>query len=199
MKVRLSSWHNRVFKLTIEVPKLSKDEQPLIAVSTNYEGTGCWSIEDLRLYPRVGLEFGRYFGNSAENFHSSITVKTEAEYKLVSSLVPVHTSDAEEFPKRLHWCTYKGIVRGSTAAELGLTNSWMAQKHDILHRYKPMLEKMHEIKAFWEEQAIDEGDPELSAIIAGIKLNNPFLQPSESNIMSELIIAEVKLEQEQSA
>lgn len=116
MKVYLSSWRNKLFKLQVCVSDVKPADRPVLAVGSHYEGTSCWTLEDLRLYPNLGLECKQYFGNNAEDFHSHIVVKTDHDRTIVKSLINEYQVTESEKETLYEWCTYRGIVPGRTAA-----------------------------------------------------------------------------------
>lgn len=193
MQVNFVSLNKSQYKIVVDQPGMPKADKPVLAVMTHYQGTGCWSVEDLRLYPLIGLQKGRYFGGSAEDFHSSFTPETSEELALALSLIrePV-TITPPDGRVGLHWCTFRGILRGKTAGEICGRASFRTIDWPTMHEFKDAMAAMRAIEAFWLAHDLEAGDPQLCRKISQVKLDNPDLQINQSRLTSEIIMHRMK-------
>lgn len=151
-------------KLVIDAPGRGRGERDVLALMTLQEGTGCWSLEDIRLTER--RKPSPYWGNSGTEYFATFTPRSEDERTRAKALL----RDAREVDGVLVWCTFDGIVRGQPAIN-GYTPpgdfqcGWWSMRDGLA--------KLQEAQAFWDGF---EGDP------ATVRLPNPDRQPGESAV-----------------
>lgn len=188
MKTLIRSDRGRVFKLLIDVPGMDDDEKPVLAKMQIYEGTGCWTIEDVRL-----SEHGRpskHFDVGAEAFWSSHTADTPEDLTMATALLREYqlrpTADGGAV---IDWCTFNGIVRGRPAWEVTSLSDFFTMGL----RASPIYFKRHEALDYLKNAAADwslfphsEADPDIAIRAGTMKLDNPIRQPTALNLEAML-------------
>lgn len=193
MEVRITSFRNRHYSLVFDVPGVPAREKPVLAVLSHYEGTKCWTLCDIRLHQH-SLSVGPYFGNSAEDFHSYYRAITPQEVELLRRSL----KEFQEVPKddgsiEFTWCTYRGIVRGRTAKEIN-ESTFFASKYPVMHKRDEGMVLLNEMADFWRQWMIGKSDEEILSQAGRIKINNPFIQPTESQMMGQLSVERLMAE-----
>lgn len=188
MLTKITSWRNQHYKLVLDLPRVSIDKLPVVACASNYEGTGCWRVEDQRLAPHR-LILSPYFGGAAEDFCSHFTAKTEAEAAYLRSTLREFIETPQDNGEiTFKWCTYSGIVRGQTELEL-MNSRHTGTNFSVIHKFSDVKAKLNEIQAFWNEWLSTKPPEQALKEMACIKIKNPYLQPSESRISMNSILA----------
>lgn len=188
MEVQIISFRNQQYKLVFDVPGLSAREKPVLAVLDNYEGTGCWSLCDIRRHQHH-LSVGPYFGNSADDFNAYYKANTPQEVELLRrSLKEFQEEPQDDGSIEFSWCTYRGIVRGRTAKEIN-EFTFFASKYPVMHKRGEGLALVNEMVDFWRQWMIGKSDEEILSQAGCVKINNPFIQPTESELRGQLAVA----------
>jgi hypothetical protein len=135
-----------------------------------FEGTGCWRLSDMRLKRQI-VHLSKYSSSiGAEHYHATFKPKNHKEGDLARSVLREFVTDPDG---TISWCTFDGIVRGHPSVN-GYTPPTYADFDQAgWFSRKEGLERMNEIKAFWDGY---EGDPMATVI------HNPNLQPTESMV-----------------
>lgn len=154
-------------ELVIDDGAKDGSEKTVLAAMTLFEGTGCWVLMDVRL-SKNKTPGPCACGLRGDAVHATYEPESEEEAEFVKSLLKECQEDDDG---AIHWCTYDGIVRGSLEVN-GYTPSF-GSKPQIFMKRSDALEKLNEIKAFWDAY---EGDPKLA------KIDNPYRQPSEMHV-----------------
>lgn len=173
MKTKIIREKFRV-SLVLDDPTKKRGEYDVVAAMTLYEGTGCWQLVDVRLgqYMRPHPYAG---GLSADHFHASHSPDSPEEAEFVKLLLREYVEDKDG---SLHWCSFEGIVRGQPTVK-GYAPPSFGQSQAGYFSQKDGLAKLKEIQEFWESY---EGSP------AAAKVDNPHRQPTQSSIMSAVIM-----------
>lgn len=173
MKTRLSYDKGYISLIVDHQGDLSKD-RAVLAAMTLLEGTGCWSIVDIRLDPD-GYAHPWSGSLIAEDFQSSIVPESTQDAAYVKSRLKEYE---EREDGRIVWCTYRDIVRGQT----GVKGYIPVARHDfhppVYHSRSEGLAYLKDVKQFWEGY---EGETQLA------KINNPYKQPNATGLRSELL------------
>lgn len=173
MKTRLSYDKGYISLIVDHQGDLSKD-RAVLAAMTLLEGTGCWSIVDIRLDPD-GYAHPWSGSLIAEDFQSSIVPESTQDAAYVKSRLKEYE---EREDGRIVWCTYRDIVRGQT----GVKGYIPVARHDfhasVYHSRAEGLAYLKDAKQFWDGY---EGEIELA------KIDNPFRQPGSTGLRSELM------------
>ena len=119
----------------------------------------------------------RLFTAWNSDFWASLELQDEAQYSLARSRL--REPFCGHFDKKLvlNWCTFNGIVRGRTPAEMGL-DGLLENPSAVLHSYRDMRVYMQALQKFWAEWPHSEADHDVVEKVSGVKLSNPWFQPS---------------------
>src|SRR5438105_10891675 len=184
MKTKLQNWRNKDTSLVIDNQAARAADRIVLARMTIQDGTGCWTVCDLRLSPYRAPS--PYLHVSADTIHARVKPETPEDAAFVRSQLRefVESPDGE-----IRWCSYDGIVRGRRAEEVvGYRHEWAQHDHPIFFTKKEAEEQLHQIAAYW---AAFEGD---LAAVGSIKLASEYRQPSMSSIQTRLIIRQMDRE-----
>jgi len=189
MKTKIRNIRNSVYKLVIDLPKTTVDEEPVLAVLTHFEGTGCWSIEDVRLGKHKSV--GKYFGASGEDYWSSFDAKNSQEAGFVRSLLRDFKEAPSDIPNSVSpgsgvthfdWCTFNALVPGLNSAELSGYPVNLSNGAPLFHSRKNALEHLKSIAEFWEAWPHSELDEDIVKKASAVKIDNPSRQLSETEM-----------------
>lgn len=173
MKTRLSYDKGYISLIVDHQGDLSKD-RAVLAAMTLFDGTGCWSIVDIRLDPD-GYAHPWSGSLIGEDFQSSIVPESIQDAAYIKSRLKEYE---EREDGRIVWCTYRDIVRGQT----GVKGYIPAGRHDfhapVYHSRSDGIAYLKDAKQFWD---VYEGEIEKA------KINNPFRQPGMTGLRSELM------------
>lgn len=179
MKTVVQGWRNQQFKLVIDEPGVPSNKRSVLAVAELYEGLSVWTITDVRL-----AQHGKaspHFSVGAEHFWASWSANDEDELRRVRSNL------REFFPQKpggeldLYWCTFDGIVRGKTPAEMGVA-AHLNNPAPVLHTLQEVRAYFSQLKAFWADWAHSEQESDIREKASAMKVHNPWLQPSSTTI-----------------
>jgi hypothetical protein len=180
MNTIISNWRNKQIKLHIDEPGLAKNDCAVLAVAMLHEGLGVWNIEDLRLY-----QYGAatpHFCVRAEKYWSTWTAPTLSLATRAREIIRQRFPEpVESDGLTLQWCTFDGLVRGKTPADMGV-GKHMQNPAPLLHTKKEVATILTGIAKFWEESDISELDPNVRALASAVKIENPWRQAGESEL-----------------
>lgn len=152
----------------------------VLAAMTCYEGADLWQVVDVRLSPRSRPS--PYAGSLiADVLHASMTPESDAQADFIRANLREYIEDADGV---FHWCTFDGIVRGSPRDPLP---AWLAFDQAGFFSRSEGLEVLRQAQAFWQQFA---GDP------AKAKIDNPLLQPSESELLGRWFVQQMDREKD---
>lgn len=144
------------------------DKPHVLASMTLHEGTGCWQMTDLRLSKHQ--KPSEYSGCLiADKINAHITYKNDIEKEIALKMLREYEIDEEK--KTITWCTYDGLIKGHESID-GYAPPWASKRLGFFTQ-KEGVQKLHEIKAFWD---VFEGDFESA------RQPNPLRQPFDSDI-----------------
>lgn len=162
MQTKLLHYRGSQIALVLYDPKQSRDQQHRVGLMTLYEGTGCWTLEDIRLSQYRTP--GPYFGQAADDFHAVAYPKSTAEADFIRSRLRRYDEGDDG---SIGWCTFDGIVEGPLQAK-DMEPTWLSS-HCGYFRRAEALAKLKEMQAFWDGFT---GDPKT------VRLPNPSRQPN---------------------
>lgn len=175
MKVKLAK-RKGYYRLVVDDKEINakynctQKEPIVLAILSGWEGTECWSLQDLRLchviYPSQYL--------SSSNVQS-FTPKNEEENSWVTSSLKQYEKRGDEYA----WSTFNGIVAFGDKTFDPDVPSYVSRSLQGCWSFAEGMKKFNEIREFWE--AFDGNDLEST------KMVNPNFQPS-SNYFSSLSI-----------
>ncbi len=145
-------------------------EKSVLAELTEYEGTGCWRLEDIRLTKHHAIS--AYSLGSAESYCSSYSPKDKDESEYIKSKLREY---AELDSGEILWASFEGPVRGHPEVNNYTPKRWANFDQVGYFDKKEGLEKLNEIKLFWDAKV---------EIGTDWRIDNPYRQPSESDIRS---------------
>lgn len=159
-------------------------EQNRVAEMTNYEGTDCWTLVDIRLkrYPQLS-QYG--CSTSAEDYHSIFTPVSNDEAQIVKSLLREYWEDANG---GIHWCTFNGIVRGHPEVNGYSPIRYLNFDQSGYFSRKEAMLKMLVMKAFWDSH---EGS------LSEARIENPNKQFGVTEMRGHIIIERTKIQRSQ--
>lgn len=178
MKTRITSWRNKYCQLVIDSKKKGKI---VLANMSLQEGTGCWSIEDVRLskYKKAG----EWFSIGAEDYCAHVRTKNGQESELVRGLLREFKETTEEGSTLFTWCSYDGIVGGESAKDLVGYEGCLEQLYlPIYHKKKDATLILEEIADFWSKFEVSENDADVIEKVSAVKIDNPLRQPSQTEV-----------------
>jgi hypothetical protein len=171
MKTRLSHERGRI-SLIIDHGDRTK-EKAVLAQMSHMEGTGCWSITDIRL-SRQCTAHKYSCSEIAEDFHAHIIPESVEEAAFIKSRLREYH---ELENGTIVWCTFRNIVRGESSVK-GYTPPTSTGFHPpVYHSRADGLAYLKALQVFWEGH---EGPTE------DAKVENPDNQPRESILMMEM-------------
>jgi hypothetical protein len=179
MKTALHSYRNQQFKLVIDEPGVARNEKAVLAVMELYEGMGVWTLEDVRLHQHAHVS--PWFTVGAHHFHASYQAPTARAAQVARGLLRECAPVSEKNNRLIEWCTFEGIVRGKTPAEMGIQSIFMGD-FPKLHTRKDAMEKMQAIADFWEQSGLSETDPDVREKASLVKIENPWRQPTDMGL-----------------
>jgi hypothetical protein len=172
MKTRLSHEKGRVSLIIDHQGDLTK-EKAVLAQMTHMEGTGCWSITDIRL-SRECRAHQYSCSEIAEDFQAHIIPESPDEAAFIKSRLREYH---ELENGTILWCTFRNIVRGQSSVK-GYTPPTSTGFHPpVYHSRADGLAYLKALKVFWDEH---EGPTEAAKVV------NPDNQPRESMLMMEM-------------
>jgi hypothetical protein len=172
MKTKFSIEKGRI-SLLVDHGKNADAEKQVLAAMTLYEGTRCWTIIDIRL-DKAPVADPWSGSGSGEDFFSELKPKSPAEAEDAKAML----NEYEERPDgTLMWCTYNSIVRGELAINGYTPVSPYGLKRYIHHNKSGGMDKLREIKAFWDNHQ--------GTIVEGA-ISNPHGQPSVTEVWMAL-------------
>ena len=178
MKTKLTYEKGRI-SLIVDHGKDTSREKMVLAAMTLFEGTGCWSIIDIRLednpvaHPWSG-------SGSGEDFYSTFVPKSADEATYARSQLKEY-EELEDGSFR--WCTFKGIVRGACEINDYAPGGYQTFRRPVFHNRTDGLAYLKETQTFWDSY---EGK------IADSKIPNPHVQPNETEISWGLAIKKIE-------
>lgn len=179
MKTLIQSWRNKQLKLVIDEPRVAPDKRAVLAVAELHEGLSVWTITDVRLAQYRTAS--PYFNVGADHFWASWTAKDADQLQRVRGHL------RETFPQKpggelgLDWCTFDGIVRGKTPAEMGVA-AHLNNPAAVLHKLQDVRAYLDELQEFWGNWPHSERDPDIREKASALKIHNPWRQPSSMAI-----------------
>lgn len=172
MKTRISCLRNQAYELVVDDGKKDK-ERRVLAGMTLFEGTGLWMLTDIRLhrYRQPSAYSGGLFADDVSCYYKP---KDDDELKLVRGLLREFTVDQEG---AIYWSSFEGLVRGPRRG-----GTWSRTDHNGIGYFSKAegMAYLKEIQKFWD---VFEGDP------AAAKIENPNLQPSETQVSFKVFFA----------
>lgn len=178
LKTKLSYEKGRI-SLVVDHGKDTAKEKMVLAAMTLFEGTGCWSLIDIRLednpvaHPWSGSGAG-------EDFYATFKPKTPDEAAYIRSQLKEYE---ERDDGSFRWCTFKGIVRGHYEIKDFAPGTYKDFRRPVFHNRNDGLAYLKETQAFWEGY---EGK------IADSKIHNPYAQPNQSEIIWGLAMIRIE-------
>lgn len=176
MKTKFLQEKGRI-SLIVDHGKDKSAKKQVLAAMTLYEGTGCWTLIDIRLSSNPTAHPWSGSGNG-EDFYSSYKPSSPEEAETIKGMLKEFQ---EQEDGTLRWCTYRNIVRGETSVNGYTPIQYVDFERHVLHSKSSAFEKLKDIQTFWEAH---EGT------IAQAKIPNPYAQPSDSIVSMRLIIME---------
>jgi hypothetical protein len=159
------------------------DNKQALAAMTLLEGTGCWSIIDIRLDDHPSADPWSASGFS-EEFYSELKPESSEQAIEVKAMLKEYQ---ELKDGTLVWCSFRDIVRGESGVN-GFTPSGKNNfQPPVYHSRRQGLALLREIQEFWEAHA---------GTIEESKIDNPYSQPNASVVKSTLIFQKVMREHE---
>ena len=177
MKTKFSIEKGRM-SLLVDQGKNTDAEKQVLAAMTLSEGTRCWTVIDTRLN-RVPVAHPWSGSEMAEDFNASWKPKSASEAEAVKAMLLEYE---EREDGTLMWCTYRNIVRGKLDVKGYTPVTPHGIKLHIHHSKAEGMNKLREIKAFWENH---------QGTIAEGAIHNPYSQPSSSDIWLTLTCNEL--------
>lgn len=164
------------------VPTTMENKQALAAM-TLLEGTGCWSIIDIRLddHPRADPWSA---SGSGEDFYSELKPKSPEQAIEIKAMLKEY-QELED--GTLVWCSFRDIVRGEPGVN-GYTPAGRKNfQPPVHHSRRQGLILLKEMQDFWEAH---------TGTLMDAKIDNPYAQPSEFRVTSQLIFDKAMREHE---
>jgi hypothetical protein len=159
------------------------DNKQALAAMTLLEGTGCWSIIDIRLDDHPSADPWSASGFS-EEFYSELKPESSEQAIEVKAMLKEYQ---ELKDGTLVWCSFRDIVRGESGVN-GFTPSGKNNfQPPVYHSRRQGLALLREIQEFWEAHA---------GTIEESKIDNPYSQPNAFVVKSTLIFQKVMREHE---
>jgi len=159
---------NGYIALVVDEPGKSDEEKDVLAAMTEYEGTECWQVVDIRLAAHRAPS--KYAGGLiADVLHSTFKPDSLEDAAFIKSKLREFREDQDG---TLHWCTFEGIVRGQPNIN-GYAPAWISLHDAGYFSRADGLAQLLRIKSFWDEY---EGDPGQG------KIDNQLRQASESEL-----------------
>lgn len=172
MKTKLAHEKGRI-SLLVDHGKDKSKEKMVLAAMTLFEGTGCWTLIDIRLSERPVAHPWSGSGNG-EDFYASHRPETKEEAGFFKSRL----REFEELEDgEIRWCTFRDIVRGECEIDGFAPGGYKEFRRPVFHKRAGALSLLKEIQVFWEG---------FEGSIADSTINNPFRQPRSSNISADL-------------
>lgn len=163
-----------VISLIIDDPMKKPRDSDVLASMTLYEGTGCWTLIDIRLTKH--RKPSKYSGSpSSDDYHAQLKPETEDAAEFIKSQLREYIEDSEGI---IHWCNFDGIVKGKE-----YVNNYRPHNPLDFHPWGYFsrdegVKVLKEIKAFWDDY---DGDP------SKVRLPNSNRQASLSELLFELL------------
>lgn len=144
MKTRICFREGQIALVVVDPAKDVWDCDRL-AEMTLYEGTGCWTVTDLRL--KLWPQKSQYACTvGAEDYYANIQPESDAERQIVIKLLREYNETADG---TIEWCSYNGIVPGRK----DIKPSWINYYHPSgFHKKDEGLALLSKMKEFWDTQ-----------------------------------------------
>ena len=161
--------------LVLSDPSVKPWERNRVAEMTEYEGTDCWHLVDIRLkqFPQLST-WGCSTGG--DDYHASFTPENEHEATMVKSKLREYREDADG---SIHWCSFNGIVRGHAEIDGYSPPRYLNFDQSGYFSRAEGVEKLHEMKAFWDAH---------QGTLLDARIDNPYRQVGESEMRLLLTI-----------
>lgn len=168
-------------KLIVNDKLKSPKDSDVLAVLSNYAGTPCWELEDIRLTKHCKI--GRHWAAGADR--SIYLPKDAIEAAYVKSML----REFQELPDgALIWSTFDGMVRGAPeingckpACDSGFDRAGYFNQSGYFDK-KEGLASLVDIKLYWDA---------LDTPLIGWRAINPNQQPSASAIQFSCYLSDI--------
>ncbi|MBI6885084.1 hypothetical protein [Pseudomonas putida] len=166
-------------RISLVIDNGVRGEKQVLAAMTLWEGTGVWSIVDIRLDKYATAH--EYSGSgSADEFYGELTPKSEEERSRIKAMLHEY-QELED--GRIIWCPMTSLVKGAYEIDGYAPPSPNGLRRAVHHTRDQGKAILKEIQAYWEAH---EGT------VAQAKIANPHAQPESDRIRNMFIFEEVK-------
>lgn len=181
MLTRLRNLGNNQYKLVIEEPGKVDKDKAVLAVMSHYTGTGCWTVEDVRLSKHGKAD--PYFTVGADRYQASCLV-SQAEAHVVRNALREYTEcGTEDGAVQFNWCTYDGLVVGRKSTEiLGGPMCLLAHDYPLFHTRAEGLDLLASMAEFWGAWPHQVDEPDIVQRAGRLKIENPAWQDTETSL-----------------
>jgi hypothetical protein len=178
LKTRITHRKNHIALIIDQPIAPSGEGTAVLAAMTMMEGTGCWFLIDIRLGPRPVAHQWSGSG-TAEYFYSEMKPNTPSEASAIKAMLKEYE---EREDGTLIWCSFRNIVRGEVGVKGYVPPSYNNFHAPVYHSKSEGLAKLNEIQEFWAQH---------TGTVAEAQIENPYAQPTRSDIEREFIFQRV--------